>query len=139
MLDSWTITDADKVWGFRVDVERDNNGGRPEKHADVYDAELMLKECGEESAQWARDAVQAWSDDLWQFAVITVTPVHKVTGAAFDGSACVLGRIDYGWLPGGADGKGTWTDDRAYVRVTWVNEMIETAREHVIEEAKKLA
>jgi hypothetical protein len=139
MLDSWTITDADTVWDFRVDIEHDTDIARPQDTGDVYDAEKMLTECGEEAAQWARDAVKAWRDDLWEFVVILVTPVHKESGAVFQGSAVALSGCDYGWLPGGADGKGTWTNDREYVRTAWVDQMIESAREQAIEAFGKMA
>jgi hypothetical protein len=50
-----------------------------------------------------------------------------------------LSGCDYVWLPGGADGKGTWTNDREYVRTAWVNQMIESARERAMEELGKMA
>lgn len=128
MLDSWVITDADDGWNFQVVVETDDSGERPEDSGDVYDAEKMEKECGPEAAQWARDAVKAWEEGHWCFAVIFVTPVLKESDVTFGEARQVLGGCDWGWLPGGEDGKGTWTSDRDYAREAWINDMIIEAK-----------
>ena len=60
-------------------------------------------------------------------ATVTATTCSRLSGC------------DYVWLPGGADGKGTWTNDREYVRTAWVNQMIESARERAMEELGKMA
>jgi len=138
-LDEWTITDADPVWDFHVEVLPDPMSGRPEDNGDDYDAELMLRladqddmltaEDGEKAADWARRAVAAWENDDWRFAILTVTPVHKGTGAVFVDQTDTLGGVDYGWLPGPtAEDKGVWTSDREYVRLTWVDDMIDNVR-----------
>lgn len=128
MLDSWTITDADDTWDYAVEVEQDADGTRPEQDSDVYDAAAMKKESGPEAAQWARDAVKAWENDDWCFAVITVTPVLKASDVTFGQAAQSLGRCDWGWLPGGEDGKGTWTSNHDYARTAWINDMIIEAK-----------
>lgn len=136
MLDSWEITDADPVWDFRVDVFEDLHAGRPEGHGDVYDAAEM-KRAGNadprmsdaetaESVQWAHEAVKAWEENLWQFAMIDVTPILKGKEVIFLRARTSLHGCDYGWLPG-PDG-GTRTDGREYVRNAWVNDMIESCK-----------
>lgn len=148
-LDEWTITDADTVWNFRVQVFRDENDKRPEAHADVYDAELMQKTGDadpklkkgdvDKAVDWARRAVWSWENDDWQFAVLAVTPVHRATGALFDGQTETLSGVEYGWLPGaGPEDKGTWTTDVDYIRETWLGDMIDTARKNAIEALVKL-
>jgi hypothetical protein len=137
MLDSWVITDADETWDFRVEVKRDDQAGRPEGNADVYDAEIMEKE-SPEAVQWARDAVKAWERDDWCFAVIFVTPVLKGADVTFGEATDVLGGCDWGWLPGGEDGKGTNTSDRDYAREAWINDMIGEAKSKAGELLKKI-
>lgn len=138
-LDEWTITDADDVWDFRVTVMRDDGGKRPEEHADVYSPKALRAASKadrsitaadlEASVEWARRAVAAWENEDWQFAYVFVTPVHKATGTVFTDQSEGLSGIDYGWLPGPtADDKGTWTDDRAYVRTAWVDDIIDRVR-----------
>lgn len=151
-LDTWTITDADDRWDFRVEVTQDEDGTRPEKDSDVYDADAMLKMGNddpntttaeaESMAQWAREAVKAWENDLWTFATVEVTPVLKSSGVEFVNSRFSVGHCDYGWLPGSEGGEGVWTDGREYVRTAWANDLIEEAREdadktlHKIKEEK---
>lgn len=137
MLDSWTITDADETWDFRVEVERDNRGERPGSSADAYDAAKIEKEGDPEAAQWARDAVKAWENDDWCFAVISVTPILKGSDVTFGGAVEVLGGCDWGWLPGGKDGKGTWTDNHDYARNAWIDMMIDEVKEKADDLLKK--
>jgi hypothetical protein len=139
MLDNWTITDADETWDFRITVVRDDDEGTPDKRADVYDPEMMGKECGPEAAQWARDALKAWKEDLWQWAVLNVTPVLKDTGVVFEEAHDCMAGVDYGWLPGDKDDpKGTDTSNREYLRTSHLNDMIETAREQANEQLNKI-
>ncbi|MFE0472608.1 hypothetical protein ACFW2V_13435 [Streptomyces sp. NPDC058947] len=128
MLDSWTITDADETWDFQVEVTNDESGMRPEQSGDVYNADTMAKIEGTEAAQWARDAVEAWERDDWCFAVISVTPVLKASDVTFGEARQVLGGCDWGWLPGGEDGKGVWTSDHDYAQEAWINDMIIEAK-----------
>lgn len=140
MSNNWVITDADEKWDFRVEVQPDDDGRRPEDDSDVYDAAKMEKECGPEAAQWARDAVKAWEDDDWHLAVIVVTPVLKGSEVTFDGARQVLGGCDWGWLPGGEDGEGVWTNNRDYARQAWINDMIIEAKgaaNELLEKIKK--
>lgn len=144
-LDTWTIADADDVWNFRVEVIGDPHGMNPAEHADVYNAELMQRigdadpnmtaEDTEKAVDWARRAVAAWENGDWAFAIIVVTPEYKASGAVFTGSTETLSGIDYGWLPGAtADAKGTWTTDHAYMRESWIDEMISVARDNANKE-----
>lgn len=128
MLDKWTVTDADETWDFRVEITADDDEARPEQFADMYDADLMLKECGEEAAQWARDAVKTWEEGSWQFATVQVTPVMRASGFVFESATQSVSRCDYGFLPGGQSGEGTWTDGRDYVRTAWANDLISEAK-----------
>lgn len=137
MLDSWTITDADETWDFQVRVEYDDSGTRPEQSGDVYDAKMM-EENGPEAVQWAKDAVAAWERDDWCFAVISVTPVLKESDVTFREAREVLGGCDWGWLPGGEDGKGVWTSDHTYAREAWINDMIIEAKGRADDLLKKI-
>lgn len=137
-LDSWTITDADEVWDFRITVEADTDTGTPDKHADAYDPEYLEREGEAEAAEWARQALKAWKDDLWHWVVLGVTPVLKDTGVVFEQAHDCMGGVDYGWLPGGEDGKGVDTANRDYLRTSHLNDMIDAAREQANEQLDKI-
>ena len=148
MLDNWTITDASDRWDFRVTVESDTDV-RPESEADVYSADTMAalyksdknvtREESEQMADWARRAVRAWELDLWRYAMVTVIPVLRGHGVEFTEARASLGRCDYGWLPGTTDDdKGTWTNERDYVRTAWVNDLIGEAMARAEEELNKI-
>lgn len=126
ILDSWTIDDADKVWDFHIEIHYDDETGRPDKHADAYDPEFLEKQGEIEASRWARETLKAWRNDLWNWAVIHVTPLLKGKGVSFEGDSQVLCSVDYGWIPG--PGSGVWTSDRSYLRTALLNDMMEEAK-----------
>lgn len=136
LLDNWTIEDAHPVWKFEVEISRDDHSGRPEKHGDVYDAELIAdaimkdpngtEKEAKEAARWARMAVAMWEADHWTFANVDVKAVHRDSGRIFGKAS--TGGCDYGKLPGGEGDTGpTHTDNRDYVRSAWVDDLISEA------------
>lgn len=137
-FDNWTITDADTVWDFRILVTADTDTGRPDKEADVYDPECMERDGDAHAAEWARQALKAWNDDLWHWAVLTVTPVLKDTGVVFEQDDDSMGGVEYGWLPGGEDGNGINTANRDYLRKSHLNDMIHSVREKANEQFDKI-
>lgn len=80
----------------------------------------------------------AWERDDWCFAVISVTPVLKESDVTFREAREVLGGCDWGWLPGGEDGKGVWTSDHTYAREAWINDMIIEAKGRADDLLKKI-
>lgn len=136
MLDDWIIEDAHPVWKFEVEITRDETAGRPEKHGDMYDAELIAdaimkdpngtEKEAKEASRWARTAVAMWEAGRWTFANIDVKAVHRDSGRIF-GEASV-GGCDYGTLPGREGDTGpTHTGKRDYVRSAWVDDLIAEA------------
>lgn len=123
MLDSWTITDAHEELDFRVEITRDEFGGRPQDHADIYNAEEMEKQGDRDGAEWARRAVSAWQRDEWQFATVEVTPVSGDE----EFTSVSVGMCGYGTFPPGGGAPAVVTTGRDYVREAWANDLITEA------------
>ena len=135
-MDQWVITDASPEWDFRIEIDKDENSGRPEAHGDVYNADAMndaynkdanaTDEEREAAVLWARQAVRAWELREWTFVVVSVTPVHKKHGDIFQGASVSVGGCDYGRLPKG-DGTIVDTSTREYVMSAWGDDLVSEA------------